>query len=133
MGFLPILGGPEFTVEVESGTALVLPVATWLGYPNEDPLPDDWFGDKEHIFGEVTVDKRPAVELDENYYVGPSYFNPPLILFDILEIQFYQALVCVINPLSPGQHTIKVHSGLKDFGAEYNNTWEITVLPRNEK
>ena len=51
VAFLPIIGASPFEVEVEPGTALVLPIATWLGFPGDEALPDEWWGDRDHIFG----------------------------------------------------------------------------------
>ena len=129
VAFLPIYPGPVFDVEVKSGTALVLPVVTYLGFPEDDPLPNDWFGDRDHVFGDVYLDGEPIVEPNEAYYVGPTYLDPYVVLFDIYEIAFYQAIVCVINPLPPGEHVIVLHSEFVDFGDVFDNTWNITVVP----
>jgi len=127
VGFLPIIGTSPFEVEVESGTALVLPVATRVTYPL---LPDEWFGDPDHIFGEVQLDDKPILEVNENYYVGPTYFDPPLDWPSAgRKIYFYQALVCVIKPLPPGEHKIVLHAEFKDASRVYNNTWIINVIP----
>jgi hypothetical protein len=128
VAFLPIVPGPNFEVEIEAGTALVLPVATWLGEESEDPLPDEWFGDRNHVFGDVTLDGGPVVEINEDYYVGPTFLDPPLFLFGV-ELTFYQAIVCVIKPLPPGEHEIVLHSEFVDFGIEFDNTWNIEVVP----
>lgn len=129
VAFLPIYPGPVFDVEVKSGTALVLPVVTYLGFPEDDPLPNDWFGDRDHVFGDVYLDGEPIVEPNEAYYVGPTYLDPYVVLFDIYEIAFYQAIVCVIKPLPPGEHVIVLHSEFVDFGDVFDNTWNITVVP----
>jgi len=128
VAFLPILGDSPFDVEVKAGTALVLPVATWLGFPEDEPLPDEWFGDRNHVFGDVTLDGEPIAERNADYYVGPTYLDPPVSLFGF-DIVFYQAIVCVINPLPPGEHQIVLHSEFVDFGAVFDNTWNITVVP----
>ena len=131
VGFLPIIGTSPFEVEVESGTALVLPVFTRPAYTEQtDRLPDELFGDPDHIFGEVQLDDKPILEVNENYYVGPTYFDPPLYWPSVDKvIYYYQALVCVINPLPPGDHKIVLHSEFKDLGKVYNNIWIINVVP----
>ena len=129
VAFLPISPGPIFDVEVEVGTALVLPVVSWLGFPEDDPFPDEWFGSRNHAFGEVKLNGGLVVDINENYYVGPTYLDPPVILFGVYEIDFYQALVCVINPLPAGEHEIVLHSEFVDFGVVFDNTWNIKVVP----
>ncbi|WP_455208397.1 hypothetical protein [Kaarinaea lacus] len=126
--FLPILGESPFAVEVEAGTALVLPIATWLGFPGDPILPEEWWGDPNHIFGDVTLDGQPIAIPNEDYYVGPTDLVPPAILFGIYEIDFYQALVVVINPLTPGDHQIVLHSEFVDLGLVFDNTWNISVV-----
>jgi hypothetical protein len=119
----------NFEVEVKWGTGFVLPVATYLGFPEDPPLPDDWFGDPDHVYGTVYLNGIPLINLDENYYVGPSYLDPPAILFGVYEIAFYQALACNILPLPIGVHEIRVVSGFADSETEFDNTWIVTVLP----
>jgi hypothetical protein len=125
VAFLPIIPGPEFEVKVKVGTALVLPVATWLGEDENDTLPDEWFGDPSHVFGELSLNGGPIVEINEDYYVGPTPIEPPLFDFYVL----YQALACVILPLPAGVHEVELHSEFVDFGAVFDNSWTITVVP----
>lgn len=132
VAFLPILGESPFAVEVEPGTALVLPIVTWLGFPGDEPLPDEWWGDRSHIFGDVYLDGRPIAVPNVDYYVGPTNLVPPASLFGF-EIVFYQALVVVINPLTSGEHQIVLHSEFVDFEAAFDNTWNITVIPPGKK
>jgi hypothetical protein len=132
VAFLPISPGPTFNVEVEVGTALVLPVATYLGFPEDDPLPDEWFGNRAHIFGDVTLNEGGVFEINEDYYVGPTYLDPTAFItypFGTFEIAFYQALACVILPLPVGEHEIVLHSEFVDFGVVFDNTWNIVVVP----
>ena len=130
VAFLPIFPGPQFSVDIKVGTALVLPVATWLGTEPDysDMAPDDWFGDSDHIFGTLQLDGGKVIEINENYYVGPTYYDPPAILFET-NIYFTQALACVILPLPPGVHELILHSEFVDFGIAFDNTWTITVVP----
>ena len=132
VAFLPIIGASPFEVEVEPGTVLVLPVVTWLGFPGDEVLPDEWWGDRSHIFGDVYLDGVPIVEPNADYYVGPTYLEPPVILFGS-EIAFYQAILVVINPLPPGEHQIDLHSEFVDFGVAFDNMWNITVRPKGKK
>jgi hypothetical protein len=126
VAFLPIVGESPFEVEVKPGTAFVLPIATWLGVSaDEEPLPDEWWGDRDHIFGDVYLDGQPIAVPNEDYYVGPSTLDPPILG----GIDFYQALVVVIPPLTPGMHEVVLHSEFVDYGVAFDNTWYITVTP----
>jgi len=129
VAFLPILGESPFDVEVEPGTALVLPIATWLGFPGDPTFPDEWWGDRDQIFGDVYLDGQAIAVPNAEYYVGPTDLEPNAILFGIYEIDFYQALVVVINPLTPGEHEVVLHSEIKESGDVFDNTWNITVVP----
>lgn len=132
VAFLPILGESPFDVHVEPGTALVLPIATWLAFPGDPALPDEWWGDRDHIFGDVYLDGQPIAVPNVEYYVGPTDLVPSANLFGF-EVLFYQALVVVINPLTAGEHQIVLHSEFVDFGAVFDNTWNITVTPPGKK
>jgi hypothetical protein len=129
LAFLPIIGDSPFDVEVEPGTALVLPIATWLGFPGDDTLPDEWWGDRDHIFGDVYLDGELIAVPNEDYYVGPTDLVPNAFLFGIIEVDFYQALVVVIPPLAAGEHVIDLHAEFVDFGAAFDNVWNISVTP----
>lgn len=139
VAFLPIIcpddPPPEpciFEVEIKPGTALVLPVATWLGLTEDDTLPDEWFGDPNHIFGEVTLDGEAVVEPNADYYVGPTALDPPVFLLGVDRV-LYQAIVFVIPPLSAGDHEIVLHAEFVDFGAVFDNIWNITVAPPGKR
>jgi hypothetical protein len=132
VAFLPIEGESPFEVSVEPGTALVLPIATWLAFPGEEPLPDDWWGDPNHIFGHVHLNGQAIAEPNVEYYVGPTYLDPPASLFGF-DIALYQALVVVIKPLPAGDHELVLHSEFVDFGAVFDNVWNITVEPPGRK
>jgi hypothetical protein len=133
VAFLPILGESPFAVEVEPGTALVLPIVTWLGFDENDFLPDELWGDRDHVFGDVWVDGQSVAVPNEDYYVGPTMLAPPADIGIGVDIVLYQALVVVINPLTPGEHQIVLHSEFVDFGAAFDNTWNITVTPPGKK
>ena len=125
--FLPIIGASPFEVEVEPGVALILPVYTYLGFPGDDYLPDEWWGNE--IFGYVHLDGQLIADVNRDYYVGPTYLVPPAILFGVYTIDFYQALTVVIEPLSAGEHVITLHSENTMTGEVYDNTWNIKVTP----
>lgn len=131
--FLPIFGPlPSdniFEVEVKPGTALVLPIALWLGFPGDPVLGVSNFS------GAVTLDGLPIAVPNEDYYVGPTNLDPPIILGEDT-VAFYEGLAVVIKPLTPGEHTILLYSTITiplpddtNFVAEFSNTWNITVFP----
>lgn len=134
VAFLPIWPGPEFEVEIKVGTALVLPVTSYLGFEGDDTLPDEWFGDPDFIYGWVNLNGALLVELNEDYYVGPTYLIPPAVIdlspFGVFPIAFYQSLLCLILPLPPGEHELVLHSYFED-GTVFDNTWYITVVTGN--
>lgn len=122
MEFLPIFGemasGNVFEVEVSPGTKFMLPIALYLGFPEDEPIAPSAFS------GAVTLDGQPIAEPNGDYYFGPTNLEPP-IMFGEFEIAFYQGLGVVIGPLTPGLHTIEL-SSIVD-GDAFSNTWYITV------
>jgi hypothetical protein len=138
-----------FNVTVAPGTALALPFVTWLGWGEDDFLPDEcWGGTCEgpppinlrEIFADVTLDEQPIAEPSAAYYVGPTPIEPPIPCplggpdnYCVL----YQAIGAVIKPLTPGSHTIYLQSGFRGedpppagpWELVYRNQWNITVLP----
>jgi hypothetical protein len=123
VAFLPIAPGPLFEVSVKPGTPLVLPVVAWLAFGEDDFLPNEWFGDPNHIFGNVYLDGVAIAEPNADYYVGPTELDPPL--FGVAT--HFQAIVFVTTPLTPGEHQIVLHSEFVDFGVAFDNIWNITV------
>ena len=129
VAFLPIVGdlpsGNVFEVEVEPGTALVLPIAMWLGFEGDPVL------DPSDFFGAVTLDGQPIAEPNIDFLVGPTPVDPPL--FEV--VTFFQGLGVVIKPLTPGTHTIELFSSIDtpDGLFEFTNTWNITVTPPGKK
>jgi hypothetical protein len=130
--FLPIFGEyPSdniFEVEVKPGTALVLPIALWLGFPGDPVLGVSNFSSA------VTLDGLPIAVPNEDYYVGPTNLDPPITLGEDT-IAFYEGLAVVIKPLTPGEHTIQLSSAITiplgdgtNFVAEFSNTWNIMVI-----
>lgn len=125
--------GNEFDIEVKPGTALVLPIAGYIGFPTDNPLEPTAF------FGMVTLDGQPIAEPNEDYYFGPTAFDPPIILdFGggfVFTLAYFQGLGVVIKPLTPGTHTIMLDS-IVDASAngegvtQYTNIWNITVTPK---
>jgi len=130
LDFLPIIGenggsGNVFEIEVKPGTALVLPIALWAGFEGDPELGVDAFT------GAVTLDGQPIAVPNEDYYVGPTYVDPPIA--DV--VLFYEGLAVVIKPLLPGNHTIDLYSSVtyefegSQVTDEFTNTWNITVTP----
>jgi hypothetical protein len=131
---LPVSPDTHVDIEIKVGTALVLPVAVYLGTEGEEPYPEDWFGNPNYVSGEVELDGKMIITPDENYY-AEAFFDPP-IFFDLL--YFAQGIVGVITPLSVGVHEIILHSellNLPGLGEDviFDNTWTITVVPRKDK
>jgi hypothetical protein len=133
VAFIDVFFG-TFDIEVEPGTAFVLPVVAWIGAPNDPEIPDEWWGDSYYIDGEVWLNGEMILEINGDYYVGPTELDPPLFGF----YPYYQALACLINPLPPGEHELRVVSYFHNIPPEYNvepmpldfdNTWTIKVLP----
>jgi len=125
--------GNVFDIEVAPGTALVLPIAGYIGFPTDEPLEPTAF------FGEVTLDGQPIAEPNEDYYFGPTAFDPPIILdFGggfVFTLAYFQGLGVVIKPLTPGTHTIELFSIVdatanNEGVSEFTNIWNITVLPK---
>lgn len=121
VAFLPIIGESPFDIQVRPGTALVLPIALYLGFPTDTPLGPDKFT------AAVTLDGAAIAEPKDEYYVGPTYVDPLILGL----VAFYEGLVVVINPLTPGEHTIVLYSSIDapEGLYEFNNTWNITVAP----
>jgi hypothetical protein len=137
-------------IEVEVGTALVLPMVIWTGesydpdtgLPDDEPLPDAWFGDI--VWGDVMLDGKPILEPNAAYYVGPVYLDPPIIYdepsdYGSISAIFFQGIACVINPLSPGEHEIDLYSTFDlrneseyGWGVAFDNSWKITVKPKRK-
>lgn len=125
VAFLPIAGESPFSVEVEPGTAFVLPIALWLGFEGDPVLEPSAF------LGTVTLDGQPIAEPNADYLVGPTPIDPPLFTV----VTFYQGLGVVIKPLTPGAHTIELFSSVNSSGVpdEFINTWNINVTPPGKK
>ena len=126
--FLPIVpDGSAFYIEVKPGTALVLPIALWLGFAGDPEL------GPTNFTGMVTLDGEPIAVPNQDYYIQPTYIDPPIIEL----IAFYEGLAVVIKPLTPGEHTIQLYStinNIPDVGLmEFSNTWNITVIPPGKK
>jgi hypothetical protein len=121
VAFLPVGGESPFEVEVKPGTTLVLPIALWLGFATDPVL------GSTNFFGEVTLDGQPIAVPNEDYYVGPTYVDPPILGV----VTFFEGLAVMIKPLLPGEHTIELYSTINtpDGLAEFSNIWNITVTP----
>jgi hypothetical protein len=119
--FLPIVGESPFSVEVKPGTALLLPMALYIGFEGDPVLePSDFWAT-------VTLDGQPIAEPNEDYYVGPAPLDPPFWGVGL----WFQGLSVLIEPLPAGEHTLVLDAGvLTDV---FHNEWNITVVNPNKK
>lgn len=144
-----------FNITVPPGTPLVLPFFGWVGYSDADVLPPECWGqlcngpppvNLREVFADVTLNGKAIGEPSAAYYVGPTSFEPPIPCpyegNPDNQCVLYQAIGVAIKPLTPGVHTMVLHSGMwgQDFpgpagfwGYTYDNTWNITVLPPGKK
>jgi hypothetical protein len=145
------IGTAEMDVTVKPGTKLVLAVLGWLGEtydPNlVPPKPDDsrtqfTIADFVPPLGQAVI-TLDGVELmnDANvasFYYGPISFEPPIMYaapspYGSIGLIFVQGIGIIIQPLTPGEHTLKLYSwsywqGLYGVnGTGWDNTWHITV------
>jgi hypothetical protein len=142
-----------FDVTVPPGTALSLPFVSWLGWGPDDVLPPECWGQTcvgpppvnlREVFADATLDGQSIAEPSAAYYVGPTDLDPPILCplggpdnYCVL----YQAIGVVIKPLTPGVHHLVLYSGFRGedpapvgpWALTYNNTWNITVLPKGKK
>jgi len=119
--FLPIIGDSPFEIVVKPGSALMLPIALWLGFPGDPELGPDNF------YGAVTLDGKPVAVPNEAFYIKPAYIEP--LILDL--VAFYEGIAILLKPLTPGQHTLVLSSSIytPDGLQEFNNTWNIMVTP----
>lgn len=126
-----------FDIKVKPGTALVLPLVAWLGFGPDDVLPDEWWGDRNKIFADATLDGLPIAQPNAAFYTGVVGFDPtvPFELDDgtVVQVAVHQSIGVVIRPLPPGTHKLVLHSEIVEAGAVFDNTWNITVLPRGRR
>jgi hypothetical protein len=143
-----------FDVTVAPGTPLVIPFVGWVGYSADDFLPPECWGQTcngpppvnlREVFADATLDGKPIGEPSAAYYVGPTFFDPPIPCPyegapDNMCV-LYQSIGVVIKPLNPGTHLLVLYSGLRGedpppvgaWSLTYNNMWNITVLPPGKK
>lgn len=151
------IGTAEMNLTVKPGTKLVLGILSWIGEtydPNLVPsVPDDdpnYFTLADFLppLGQsiITLDGVQLMN-DSNvasFYYGPISFKEPLMYseptpYGSIGAIFVQGIGIVIQPLTPGQHTLKLYSwdywkGLYGAnGVGWDNTWHITVAPPGRK
>ena len=145
-----------FDVTVAPGSALALPFISWIGWNTyDDFLPSECWGatcpassnpyNLTSIFADATLDGKVIGEPSASYYVGPTPFEPPIACpqeWDPANMcVLYQAIGVVIKPLTPGVHTLVLHSGMMgtdpppagDWMLSYDNVWTIRVVPSGRK
>jgi hypothetical protein len=141
--FLPIVcDSPPctFDMSIRPGTALALPLATWIGCLGVDPvLPVEWWGDPNHIFTATTLDGTPIAQPNAAYLVGPSLLSVPVGFAGCQAPAegeynaFYQVIGVVIKPLPPGEHNMDLRTDFVDFGVTFYNAWNIRVVPAGKR
>lgn len=126
-------------VTLKSGQAFVLPLlgahgtSYSDGTPPDDYLPRSIFETLELQFwidGELVIDGASAMD-----FYSESFLDPP-IPFDyppLAALIYQQSIALAHTPLPPGAHVMKLHvkntEPIFGYFAEFNNTWNITVLP----
>jgi hypothetical protein len=124
-------------VTLSPGEGFVLPLFAGLGTSYRDGSPPDPF-EPESIFTTLEVDfsidgKTIIDRRDVSRYLTKFDFDPAIPIDDpvVRAIIWFEGVGVLQNPLSPGQHTLKLD--LKNtepsFGQilEYHNTWNVTV------
>ena len=150
------IGTAEMDVTVQPGMKLVLGVLGWLGETYDPtlnpPKPDDsrtqfTIADFVPPLGQAVI-TLDGVELMNdanvaNFYYGPISFEPPIMYatpspYGSIGLIFVQGIGIIIQPLTPGEHTLKLYSwsywqgmyGANGIG--WDNTWHITVANPKE-
>lgn len=141
----------ELDVTLKPGTPFVLPIAVWYGESYNTGQQDDAEVDASVFTGShvlITMDGDAIIDSDvddlSDWYVAPSYFDPPVVYatptsYGSTQANFVQGLGFVHGPLSKGTHTLTLESeiiafvpdyfnpGDLDIGVKYSNTWTIVV------
>jgi hypothetical protein len=144
----------ELEITLPAGTPFVLPEFAWVGerYAQPDPgWPDDPPMDNAVALRDVsvtlTIDGKTVIS-DANkaaFYIPPTAFDPIVVYpqpssYGSVAAVFYQGVGCVVLPLTPGVHVIKLYEPYiilpgdyplfpDGYGLIYDNTWIVTVLP----
>lgn len=141
-------------VSLRAGAPFAMPVAVWYGERYNNGLPDD-AAFPASIFTEshvrVTIDREVVMDslrgedAVDNFYFGPTSFDPLLSYptptdYGSVATIFLQGLGFVHHPLRPGVHTMTLQSEIivnipgyygpgadLDLGVRFENTWTITV------
>ena len=143
------IGVGEMSLTVKPGDKLVLGILAWLGetYDPAYNIADDQPWPKSDFTppnGEavITLDGVELINASNlaDFYYGPAYFEEPLMYptpssYHSIGIIFVQGIGIVLQPLTPGKHTLTLYSwdrweGLYGEGGQgWFNTWHITVAP----
>ncbi len=139
------IGEKDFTVK--PGTKLVLGILAWIGetydpafkIPDDTPWPMSSFlpPEGEAVITLDGVELIKASNLAEFYY-GPVSFKEPIMYaeptsYHSIGAIWVQGIGIVLQPLTPGKHTLTLYSWDKwqgiygDAGQGWFNTWHITV------
>lgn len=136
----------EGTIDVtlKPGQSFVLPIAVWTGEIYEDghvdePVPDSSMNRTEFV---ITIDGKTVASKEAGSsspnYVPVTDFSAPVLYdqptgYGSVGVVYVQGFAMVHGPLSPGLHTMTLHSTLfaENYGlaAIYENTWTINVTP----
>ncbi len=152
-----LIGTAEMSLAVKPGMKIVLGVLAWIGEtydPTLDPpVPDDdpsyfTFADFSMPNGQAIIELDGVTLVDDSnlakFYYDPIRFKAPLMYaqptsYGSIGAIWVQGIGIVLQPLTPGQHTLTLYSwdawkGLNGpNGTGWFNTWHITVAPPGRK
>ncbi len=143
----------EMDLVVEPGTKLVLGILAWIGetYDPAYKIPDDQPWDIAEFLppkGEavITLDGVELINAGNlaDFYYDAIPFKEPIMWaepssYHSIGAIWVQGIGIVINPLTPGKHTLTLYSWdlwgapLGSEGSGWFNTWNITVKPPGKK
>jgi hypothetical protein len=152
----PALYRGQLEITLPAGTPFVLPEFAWVGerYEGYPTVPDDPPMSDAVALGDVsitlTIDGKTVIS-DANkaaFYIPPTAFDPIVAYptpssYGSVAAVFFQGVGFVSPPLSVGVHVIHLYepylikpgdySGLPGgLGLIYDNTWTVTVVPKQE-
>jgi len=146
-------------VSLAPGTPFVLAVVGWvgetydptLGYPDDPPIPAEFFTDPSKATTKVYVDGTRVMDSTiasvSPFYYGPEDLDVTYSVatgYGAIGAIFTQGIGFVHPPLSVGTHTIRLEAEIRlppdssflnlsvypdGVGARYLNTWTIVVAP----
>jgi hypothetical protein len=132
----PVTYTGHLDVTLKADEAFVLSTIVWLGAHYTDGSVDPVL-DPSDFLCVVTLDGRTLINQknDRKYYFPVTLFHPPIDISSwgdpFVSIDYVQGIGFIEPPLSPGVHTLTLHSESMDQGLNfwvvYENTWTITV------